>query len=84
MKAHLRTDAVKVFKEDDELLQLVMRTEGLKNKSEAWRKALKSYRDFHKANTEIASLKESVEALREIVQSLYFKVDLLSQERGND
>jgi hypothetical protein len=84
MKTHLRTDAVKVFKEDDELLQLVMKNEGLKNKSQAWRQALKSYRDFHKANTELASLKESVEAMREIVQSLYFKVDILSQEKSHD
>lgn len=84
MKSHLRTDGIKVFPEDDELLQLVMKNEGLKNKSFAWRRALKSYRDFHKANTELASLKESVEQMKELVQALYFKVDLLNKEKSDD
>lgn len=84
MKSHLRTDGIKVFQEDDELLTLIMKHEGLSKKSFAWRTALKSYRDFHKANTELASLKESVEQMKEIVQALYFKVDLLSKEKDHD
>ncbi len=84
MKTHLRMDGVKVFKEDEELLQLVMKTEGLKNKSDAWRTALKSYRDFHQANTELASLKESVQAMQQLLQDLYFKVDFLSKEKGHE
>ena len=84
MKTHLRTDAVKVFQEDDDLLQLVMKSEGLKNKSQAWRRALKSYKDFHQANTELAALKQSVDAQQQLLSDLYFKVDLLAKEKGHD
>ena len=84
MKTHLRTDAVKVFQEDDGLLQLVMKSEGLKNKSQAWRRALKSYKDFHQANTELAALKQSVDAQQQLLSDLYFKVDLLAKEKGHD
>jgi len=84
MKTHLRTDAVKVFQEDDDLLQLVMKSEGLKNKSQAWRRALKSYKDFHQANTELAALKQSIDAQQQLLSDLYFKVDLLAKEKGHD
>lgn len=84
MKQHLRTDAVKVFKEDEELLQLVMKKEGLKNKSEAWRRALKSYRDFHQANTELAKVNQALEAVQQRLGDLYFKVDLLAKEKSHD
>jgi len=75
---------VKVFQEDDDLLQLVMKSEGLKNKSQAWRRALKSYKDFHQANTELAALKQSIDAQQQLLSDLYFKVDLLAKEKGHD
>ena len=44
MKEHSRMDGIKVFEDDAKLLDLVMKDHQTKNKSEAWRIALRGKR----------------------------------------
>lgn len=76
MKAHLRMDGVKVFPEDAKALDLIMEKEGTKNKSEAYRIALKTYLDLHQLPKEVSGLRSDVQNLNESIQQLYFKMDV--------
>lgn len=76
MKEHLRVDTFKVFPDDDKALSFVMAKEGTKNKSEAYRVALKTYLDLHQLPQEVAELKAIIMTLNESIQQLYFKLDV--------
>lgn len=76
MTEHIRTDTFKVFKKDDEALNFVMKTEGMKNKSEAYRVALQTYLALHQLPREVAELRTDIQNLNESFQQLYFKLDV--------
>lgn len=76
MKAHLRMDGVKVFPEDAKALDLIMKNEGIKNKSEAYRIALKTYLALHEAPKQMAKMNEAIQTNNELIQQLYFKLDV--------
>ena len=87
MKEHLRMDGVKVFDEDARRLRLVMQDHQIKNKSEAWRIALREYeknRDqaeaFDDLKDEVYSLKNEIAKLSSGIEDLYFIVQSLSME----
>ncbi|MEL4177742.1 hypothetical protein [Roseateles sp. PN1] len=76
MNEHIRTDTFKVSKKDDEALSYVMEKSGNKNKSEAYRVALKTYVDLHQLPREVAELRSTIQTLNDSIQQLYFKLDV--------
>jgi transcriptional regulator NrdR family protein len=81
MKEHIRTDTFKVFVEDDEILQQVMSDNKIKQKSEAYRKALSVYKDFSKASDTLEQVVKLLEKQSELISDLYFKIDTLSNNK---
>ena len=87
MKEHSRMDGIKVFEKDAKLLDLVMKDHQTKNKSEAWRIALREYeknRDLAEAfddlKDEVSSLKNEISKLSSGIEDLYFVIQSLSME----
>ncbi len=87
MKEYLRMDGIKVFEEDAKCLDLVMQDHQIKNKSEAWRIALREYeknRDltesFDDLKEEVSSLKNEIAKLSSGIEDLYFIVQSMSTE----
>jgi len=69
MKEHIRVDALKVFKEDDSILQQIMADTKTKNKSEGYRTALKSYSENRNKDLAYKQLEQKVdEQAKEIAQ----------------
>ena len=87
MKEHSRMDGIKVFEDDAKLLDLVMKDHQTKNKSEAWRIALREYeknRDqsdaFDDLKDELIAVKNEIAKLSSGIEDLYFIVQSLSME----
>lgn len=87
MKEHSRMDGIKVFEEDAKLLDLVMNDHQTKNKSEAWRIALRKYEKnrnlaeaFDDLKDEVSSLKNEISKLSSGIEDLYFVIQSLSME----
>lgn len=87
MKDSLRMDGIKVFEEDAKLLDLVMKDHQTKNKSEAWRIALREYeKNRHQAEAfddlkdELIAVKNEISKLSSGIEDLYFIVQSLSME----
>lgn len=75
MRQHIRVDSIKVFEEEEKILNSIIETEKLKNKSEAWRKALEIYVKFSSSAKELSDLQRQVKENNELIKSLYFKFD---------
>ena len=87
MKEHLRMDGVKVFEEEAKLLQLVMQEHNTRNKSEAWRIALRDYQksrniaeSFDDLKDELVAVKDEIAKLSSAIEDLYFIVQSMSTE----
>lgn len=87
MKENLRMDGIKVFEEDAKRLDLVMQDHQIKNKSEAWRIALREYeknRDlaesFDDLKDELVAVKNEITKLSSGIEELYFIVQSMSME----
>ena len=87
MKEHLRMDGVKVFEEEAKLLQLVMQEHNTRNKSEAWRIALRDYQksrniteSFDDLKDELVAVKSEIAKLSSTIEDLYFIVQSMSTE----
>lgn len=87
MKEYLRMDGIKVFEEDAKRLDLVMQDHQIKNKSEAWRIALREYeknRDlaesFDDLKEEVSSLKNEIAKFSSGIEDLYFIVQSMNTE----
>jgi len=74
MREHIRIDTIKIFKEDANLLDQVMKTRNIKNKSDAYREALTSYIDNHKRDEAFKELQKEVSQLKELVEDLNFLI----------
>jgi len=75
MRQHIRVDSIKVFEEEEKILNSIIEVEKLKNKSEAWRKALEIYVKFSSSAKELSDLQRQVKENNELIKSLYFKLD---------
>ena len=87
MKEHLRMDGIKVFEEEAKLLQLVMQEHNTRNKSEAWRIALRDYQksrniteSFDDLKDELVAVKSAIAKLSSTIEDLYFIVQSMSTE----
>jgi hypothetical protein len=87
MKEHLRMDGIKVFEEDAKRLNLVMQDNHIKNKSEAWRIALRYYQksrniteSFDDFKDELVAVKSEISKLSSAIEDLYFIVQSMSME----
>lgn len=74
MKQHIRVDSIKVFEEEEKILNIIIEKENLKNKSEAWRKALQIYVKFSNSAKELNEVKVQMKENNELIKSLYFKL----------
>ena len=77
MRQHLRTDAFKVFKEDDKAMRAIKDDFGLPDKnwkSAAVRIALEQYLKSSALTTAVSTLSEKVEATNVKMEELYFIV----------
>lgn len=71
MRQHIRVDSIKVFDEENRLIEMIMKKEGITNKSDAWRAALKVYRDFHESNKELRLITAKIDELKSNVEQIY-------------
>lgn len=72
MRQHLRTDSTKMFDEDEKNLQIVMRENNIKNRSDGHRHSMKVCATLGQIPIEQRNLANQVEALTQQVQQLYF------------
>lgn len=89
MRTHLRVDSVKVFEDDAEKLERVQKMHNIKNKGEAYRKAvdfMDRYHELYVQNT--MALKDLTKAVNdgnaktaERLEDLYFKINTINAQK---
>lgn len=78
MREHVRIDTFKVFKEEDEILNEIMKAKEC-NKSDAYREALKIWKATHLLHEERDSLKNQIAEVLVKQDELYDKFNILSK-----
>jgi hypothetical protein len=77
MRQHIRRDTIKVFAEDEAILQTIIADKKLsktQGRAKAYRAALETYASLHQVPDSVAQLTKTIQELNEKVEQLYFIV----------
>jgi hypothetical protein len=84
MKQHLRMDGIKVFEEEEKIIESIMQTNNIKKKSDAWRFALKFWMNNKDLSSSVDTLSTRMSKLEgnvsEKLDDLYFKIDVIAKK----
>ena len=77
MRQHIRRDTIKVFVEDEVILQTIIADKKLsktQGRAKAYRAALDTYSSLHAVPDSVAQLNTTIKELTDKVEQLYFIV----------